>query len=318
MPRSARGRSRTEGPRALAATSGSGSHEEVESATDDVMRLSDGRRVAFATWGDLSAPVVVYCHGTPGSRHELRLAHEALTRSGVAVRLIAPNRPGYGPSTPVRDVGFRSWSRDLAEVADRLAVDRFAVLGGSGGAPFALAAAIELGDRITRVGIVGGVAPPEAAGMDRSAALTEEPANPMLRRATYLLGSLAIRAALNKRMSTRLISALPQPDQEALASASARAALGAMMREAFAHGGRAGAHESGLFRQPWEIDVGAVSQPVGVWHGEQDTRVPAEAGRWLAGRLRDARLTLWPDHGHFSWATSDAIGAIVSFLTAPE
>ncbi|HEX6301470.1 MAG TPA: alpha/beta hydrolase [Acidimicrobiia bacterium] len=130
------------------------------------IRLSSGRHLDYFATGPRDAPAVLYCHGTPGSRFELLLARPALERNHVDMRLIALNRPGYGTSSFVSAHGFLPWARDSDEAADRLGLDRFAVLGASGGSPFALACAHTLGDRIRKVAIVAGVAPPDTPGME--------------------------------------------------------------------------------------------------------------------------------------------------------
>lgn len=94
------------------------------------VRLPDGRWVQYLDIGPPTAPVVLCCHGIPGSRQEIGWAAPVLAGSGVPVRLLAWNRPGYGGS---------AWALDAATVLEGLGVYRCAVLGASGGAPFALA-----------------------------------------------------------------------------------------------------------------------------------------------------------------------------------
>ena len=142
---------------------------------DGMVELTDGRRVAFLDRGPRDAPVVVYCHGTPGSRLELLLAEPTIERSAIDVRIVALDRPGYGRSTPVPGRRYTHWAHDMEQTADRLGIGRFSVLGASGGSPFALACASGLEDRIPRAGIVAGIAPPEAPGMDQVIAADPAP-----------------------------------------------------------------------------------------------------------------------------------------------
>ncbi len=117
--------------------------------------LGDGRTLAYTEWGASDGRPVLYCHGFPGSRLEARLADDAATRLGI--RLIAPDRPGFGrsPLQPRRRLG--DWPHDLARFADRLGIDGFELLGVSGGGPYALAAGEHLGDRIGRIAIACGL-----------------------------------------------------------------------------------------------------------------------------------------------------------------
>ncbi len=64
------------------------------------------------------------------------------------IRLVSYARPSYGGSTssPGRDVA--SAAGDVAQLADSLGLQRFAVMGSSGGGPHALACAARLGRRV--------------------------------------------------------------------------------------------------------------------------------------------------------------------------
>jgi pimeloyl-ACP methyl ester carboxylesterase len=91
-------------------------------------------------------------------------ARRAAKRLGI--RLVCVERPGVGDSTNHRYQAFREWARDIAVVADELGHEKFAVVGLSGGGPYALACAHELKDRVTVVGLLGSVCPvagPDAA-----------------------------------------------------------------------------------------------------------------------------------------------------------
>jgi pimeloyl-ACP methyl ester carboxylesterase len=279
-----------------------------------VVRLVDGRWSQFAEFGaPRDAPAVLYCHGWPGSRWEIGWGQQVLAERRHPVRVIAANRPGYGRSSWVPLAGFRSWVADAATVLDRLGVASCAVLGASGGAPFALACAAELGERVSRVAIVAGVGPMDTPGMSRSA---------VAGTTVFGMGSrwpllAAVRGmGLDRWQEERMLAALPDPDRRALRAESARATLHRVAAEGFAQVGRAAAHEERLYRRPWDLALDAVHQPVKVWHGGADTRVPAEVGNDLAQRVRDGSFHCWPQHGHFSWATSPELHEVIGFLTA--
>jgi pimeloyl-ACP methyl ester carboxylesterase len=125
-------------------------------------RSADGRTLVYAEWGDLDGSPVFALHGTPGCRLS-RHPNQELVRS-TGAHVITYDRPGYGQSD--RDPGrsVAGCAADVAAIADALGFDRFAVRGGSGGGPHALAVAALLGDRITRVACVVGCAPYDALG----------------------------------------------------------------------------------------------------------------------------------------------------------
>ena len=97
-----------------------------------ILDLSDGRQMAYSEWGPRNAPAMFYCHGFPGNHRELELARPVLERTGLHVRVIALDRPGYGMSTFRPGRTFLDWPHDVAEVAELLGIGSFSVLGASG------------------------------------------------------------------------------------------------------------------------------------------------------------------------------------------
>ena len=96
--------------------------------------VGDGRRIGFAEFGDPQGRAVFWLHGTPGARRQIPL--EARRWAGEnGVRLLGLDRPGVGSSTPYRYSDVLGFASDLRVVADNLGIDRFAVIGLSGGGP---------------------------------------------------------------------------------------------------------------------------------------------------------------------------------------
>src|SRR5262245_16896963 len=81
------------------------------SMTDHVLRLRDGRLVGYAVFGPAEGRPVIACHGTPGCRLMLRAAAAGAQRLGL--RIIAPDRPGYGLSEPRRGRSIAEWAADV-------------------------------------------------------------------------------------------------------------------------------------------------------------------------------------------------------------
>ena len=121
------------------------------------LELSDGRRLVYAEYGEFDGTPLLFFHGTPGSRRVARWADAAARRRGV--RLIAPDRPGFGLSDPQPGRTLGDWPADVAELADALGLGRFAVAGVSGGGPYVAACAWRMPDRLTGAGIISGMGP---------------------------------------------------------------------------------------------------------------------------------------------------------------
>ncbi|MEY9995924.1 pimeloyl-ACP methyl ester carboxylesterase [Streptomyces sp. V4I8] len=130
----------------------------------------DGRRLAVEISGDPGGSPVFLLHGTPGSR--LGPAPRPMLLYHQRVRLITYDRPGYGPSDRLPGRQVAHVSGDVAAIADALGVERFAVVGRSGGGPHALACAALLPDRVTRAAVLVSLAPRDADGLDWFAGMT--------------------------------------------------------------------------------------------------------------------------------------------------
>ena len=91
-------------------------------------------------------PVIAH-HGTPGGRIEYWRDPTIYARHGL--RRITFDRPGYGESTRLAGRSIADVVPDVVAIADALGIDRFAVIGGSGGGPHTLACAALLPERVT-------------------------------------------------------------------------------------------------------------------------------------------------------------------------
>lgn len=130
------------------------------------MRLPDGRHLGYAEYGDPAGLAIIGFHGTPGSRLMFQLADSAARELGL--RLLAPERPGFGISTYQKNRTLASYAADIAAFADRLGIKRFAVAGISGGGPYAAACAALLPERVTALALVSPVGPMAGAEKPKS------------------------------------------------------------------------------------------------------------------------------------------------------
>ena len=289
---------------------------------ETTLTLADGRSLGMAEWGPPDAPVVVYCHGFPGSRLEPGLAQAVVEHRSVNARVIAFDRPGYGRSTFVPGRAFIDWPADMAEAADRLGLESSRCLVLREAARTHWHVPLLLGTRVTRVGIVAGVGPLDATGMPESQ-LISGPSN--LRILRRLQWRLVARAARTDRVDTvidRTVTTMTDVDREAMKRPEVRAWYRTMFTEAFAQGATAAAYEGELYRQPWGFDPADITTETNLWHGTADQWVPTSTARWLADRIPNSHLTEWPDHGHFSWAgaheAADLVAVTAGQRTGPN
>jgi pimeloyl-ACP methyl ester carboxylesterase len=129
---------------------------------DCFMKLRDGRRLAYSELGDPDGIPIFHQHGMPGSRVE-HVAEPELYRS-LGVRVITPDRPGYGLSDPDPQSPLLDWPSDIEELADHLGLSRFGIIGLSGGGIYALACAAAIPHRLTNVVVTGCPGPMQRSG----------------------------------------------------------------------------------------------------------------------------------------------------------
>lgn len=269
---------------------------------DRELRLRDGRRLGVATYGAANGPAVVYCHGFPASRLEGAFAHEAGERIGA--RIIAFDRPGYGLSDFAPRRRIADWPADVIDAADSLGLERFAVLGVSGGAPYALACALSHPERVTALGIVcglGAASVENLRGFHAFARLSFA----LARFAPFL--SHAINRPLGFLLRERphlmvrlLAGTLPRCDRDVLRDPAVREKLAASLREAFRQGAKGAAYELVLYARHHELPYASLRVPLHVFHGDLDTTVPVAVGRRLAQAIPECRAEFYPEEGHYS------------------
>lgn len=257
--------------------------------------LADGRRLGYAEYGDAAGEPWFYFHGTPGSRFEARFASDAATRRHV--RLIAVDRPGYGLSDFQRGRRIRDWPGDVAQLAAHLGIERFGVIGLSGGGPHALACALALPGQVTAAGLVSSAGPVEAY-LERSRTalgrLVRRASLPFVRAMLWLL--VLWMWSMLPRVSERWVSRWP--DRRVLARPEARRMFRDELVEGLRPGPRGAAHEFGLHTRPWRLDLAGLAVPVFQWHGEDDVVVRADVARYLAARIPGVRATFIAGAGH--------------------
>jgi pimeloyl-ACP methyl ester carboxylesterase len=256
------------------------------------LTLPDGRRVTYADHGDPTRPVVLECVGTPQSR--LPYPHQVELAERLGYRMVVPDRPGFGGSDPRPGRTLEDWPADAAALLDALGVDRFAVLGASGGGPYAVACGVLLGERVTRVALVAPAEPADAPA--HGFVPSQDPA--ALRQRGETIARLA-------RDDPDALDAFFAPDlsdsdrEQAAAEDPAMVAAGlANLREAFRQGADAYVEDHTINGSDWSHLLPRLTRPTRVWQGDDDNNVPAEATRWLAAQIPGAQLTVLAGAGH--------------------
>ena len=281
--------------------------------TDKTIRLPDGRQLGYAECGVRDGTPLLFFHSFLGSRRQTRFIDPAARELGV--RVVVPERPGYGLSDGQPKRTLLDWADDVEALADSLQLDRFAVMGISGGGPYAAATAYKLPGRVTRavfVSTMGSFTIPGAtSGM--------HPFNRLLSRLTHTMARLTPWAVVNcfmgyiahnsmrkpEQFRKRFLGmapliGLPPVDVALLRDDEIWHAIMIDMREAFRPGTSGATWDSVLQVRPWGFRLEEILVPTYLWHGEEDSKDLVSMARAMANTIPNCQATFVPGEGHLS------------------
>ena len=286
---------------------------------EGAVTLSSDRRLGFAEFGVPDGLPVFWFHGTPGARRQIPpLARRFAVERGV--RLIGVDRPGVGNSTPHLYSQLADWPEDIETLADHLAIDKFGVVGLSGGGPYVLSCAHAFPKRVVAAAVVGGVAPTQ--GPD---AVTGGPMQlalwlaPLLRTLRQPLGStlsflIRALAPLSSPAFDFYMMMSPEGDRKVFA----RPGMKEMFLDDLSGNGSsvciAPIHDLLLFGRDWGFRLKDIRVPVRLWHGDSDHLVPLDHAHHQAKLLRDSEVFIRPGESHLGGL--DAAEEILEMMLA--
>ena len=262
--------------------------------------LSNGRVIEYWEGGDPDGRGMILHPGTPVTRVLGRWGHDAAVSAGV--RLVSVSRPGYGGSTTITETAsLLAVGRDTAALAAHLGMDGYAVFGGSGGGPFAVATAVADPSGVRALGVVGGVGPwrllePLSSFPDERESLALLDAGDgagawdgMHRQSEEELGGLALDDAVDLMFAGEASPLVHDDRYRAIWADNMRLVQGNLdgyVYDNLAWGGT------------WDVDPRDVIAPSLLWYGEADEHCAPAHGQWYADRIAGSELIVYPGEGH--------------------
>lgn len=257
--------------------------------------ITGGRELTYAEYGDPDGTPVVFLHGTPGSRLLAGLFDSAAGESEV--RLLAPDRPGFGESDPWPDRSVRDGAEIVTAVLDDAGVDSAGIVAFSGGSPYALATAATAPDRVDRVDVVAGATAADVSEatptvqrvLARLATSTPTLLGGVFRWQSWMAGRFDPSFVVDQYTADGQADEIPDATAEIVkrdfVEAFSRHRVGAVTE--FRHTG-----------DDWDVDYRDLDAPVTLRHGEDDTNVPLADVRRLADEIPSAELSVLEDADH--------------------
>jgi pimeloyl-ACP methyl ester carboxylesterase len=266
------------------------------------LKLSDGRILSYQEYGNPRGKPLFYFHGWPASRLSGKNLDKPAKKQKI--RVISPDRPGFGHSIIKKDRLLLSWPDDMLELANHLKIKKFSILGASGGAPYTLACAYKIPQRLDRVIISAGLGPIAKLKNSKNTPLKSRY---LLSHSHYLLHLLKIllptyNFLLKHTPSLYLTLWLgnkPESDIKAIKKNKYFDSHKLSSLQAYRQGMGGALIEAKIYTKDWGFEINKINKKVRLWHGYQDRSTPIWMGKYVARNLKNCKATFIKDGGHF-------------------
>ena len=250
-------------------------------------------------YGNQIGKPIILLHGINHSRLMFSIIPGFPFRDDL--HLIVPDRPGYGMSDPFpNSYSVVDYPKDIVELAESLGLDKFSMFGFSGGAPYTLACAWQIPERVSNAGIFGGIGPLNQESrkgiiLGLRALYWLSYRTPFLAR--FFMNTMPLLVNRNYKFYTRLLYSR-LTENERVAHMSLTSNLVKLDRiEGFRQGNRASTYDLSLALN-WPIPLEEINSKISIWQGEED-RYTGNMGRYIGKIIPNCSVTIIPDQGHY-------------------
>ncbi|OUS25250.1 hypothetical protein A9Q99_21900 [Gammaproteobacteria bacterium 45_16_T64] len=258
-----------------------------ENAFDNTITLPNNRTLSYRGIGPIEGYPVLYLHSMFGSRKEQMVEENYLFKHNI--RLIIPERPGFGKSSANKHGSLRSTTDDLIYLIDSLGVDHFSIIGYSVGCSYATLLAAYYGSQVNQLIMVSCMPPGQFCFPDKQRFLdlfsvgkwVHDRSPSFLKMMIKLLYKGDPRMQLQRQLdSPPSLYALHPKDVAYFSQPQNFENYVQSFIEALTQGSDAIAQELNYIYQENEEHLYNISTPTYLWHGEDDSmtsslRLPA-------------------------------------------
>ncbi len=266
---------------------------------DHTMTLPDGRTLGWAQYGAIDGKPLLYFHGGVSSRLDIEFANSHCQENNI--RLIAPDRPGIGISSPQPKRSLLDWTSDVEHLLNHLNIESLPLLGWSLAGPYVWACAYKLPQRFTKISTVGGASPilppvkVEQLGLLADRMLLSCP--PALE--SVLAASLDASGKLPAPTMKWILENELSDNDKAIVQELSLAEATDFIFESTRQGGMGVVDDYRAVAQDWGFDLGEIRGDVTLWHGEEDRLLPILMTQYLKDHIPHATVNIVPKRGHF-------------------
>ncbi|VAW99138.1 hypothetical protein MNBD_GAMMA22-1441 [hydrothermal vent metagenome] len=264
------------------------------------LTLKDGRHLHYAEFGEPKGKPVIHLHGILGCRYE-RLPDDELTTQ-LGVRLIIPDRPGYGLSNYAPDHGYLEFADDLLELINYLKIDTVSLMGHSVGAIYASAFAYKYPKRVQRIAMISSTPPfstfADFTGIPASLKLLIA-FSKYLPSAAQMITEIAIKNACNN--PKKFIANIPisEYDRRLFAQPLLTEHIETCLLAGSKDNHFGFVHDILLSAKPWPFPVSDIQTTIDFWHGTNDLHSPYSRIKAIIDRIPNKKIKKIEAAGHF-------------------
>ena len=269
-----------------------------------IIQLENGAHLALDVYGDPDGLPVIFCHGWPSSRTMALLTDDAARELGI--RIISPDRPGIRQSAHQAGRRLLDWPPLLRELVAKLGIEKFRILGISGGAPYALATAWAMPDQVEAIAVVSG-APPIDELSDQSGLLrlyrwmlALHRTRPQLLRKLFFVARPFASIRIPRRLRPMLLKVFQPCDAVVLRDPQAFEACFESQRQAWRISAEGVLADAEIYARPWGFPLEDIRVPVRLWHGKSDRTFAFRLAETVAARLPNCEARFVEGAGHYS------------------
>jgi len=268
--------------------------------------LDNGRTLTYSEYGNNDGEPIFICHGLNSSGLEAKVFSHLISDDNF--RIIGIDRPGMGSSSFQKDRSILNFTKDITAVADKLAIDKFTIVGISAGASYALAYAYKNPERLNSCHIISGLGTIEEnfhiLNNDNKKFITLSKKYPWIVQPIFwmLMGRHSKKKEKSEKFLNNIIQSLDQVDKNSLNEPIIRSLFIEAFRQSYLQGVKGVAYDALLsYSKPWGFNLEKIKHDhIYLYNGAKDASIPIKMGEQMHKSLQNSTYNLYQDDGHLS------------------